>query len=225
MRARRRIRTWQCAVLAASCQACNAKVTRFDAVPRHVCSGDRVDLIWDFDGTGTMTISPAVAHAPSGRVPNHGTASIYPAGPTTVELHVTRVGGRPTGARIDIEISQSELVAASIADPSASCRDGVVASTAHVRNFAPDIEVVAIGVQPGDARSYDVSRLDERTQQMVTARVSSAAPTTRFAGLPINGDWILSSPQPPGASCDLSGLPSNLVVVAYTRCSGGGSPP
>jgi len=142
--------------------------------------------------------------------------------PSTVELVVTRAGGRPAGARIDIEMNQGALVAASIADPSASCRDGVVASTAYVRNFAPDLVVAVVGVRPGDDRTYDVSHLDERTQQMVTARVSSAAPTTRFAGLPIVGDWILSSPLPPGASCDSPGLPSNLVVVAYTQCTGGG---
>jgi hypothetical protein len=211
-------------VLAASCQACNAKITRFDAVPRHVCSGDRVELAWDLVGTGTMIVAPPVAHPPAGRVPDHGTASIYPVVPTAVELRVTRLGGKPTGARIDIEMSQRELVAASIADPDASCRDGVVASTAHVRNFAPDIEVVTVGVRPGDARAYDVSRLDARTHQMVTARVSPGAPTTRFAGLPIDGDWLLSSPLPPGASCGSPGLPSNLVVVAYTRCTGGGPP-
>ena len=59
---------------------------------------------------------------------------------------------------------------------------------------------------------------------MVTARVSAAAPTTRFDGLPITGDWILSSPLPPGVSCDSPGLPSNLVVIATTRCTGGGQP-
>lgn len=224
MRAQRRIWTWPRAVLATSGQFYTAKITRFDAVPRHICPGDRVDLAWDFKGTGTLTVTPPTPHAPTGRVANRGTASIYPVVPTTVELRVTRIGARPNAARIDIEIRPSVLVAASIADPSASCRDGVVTSTAHVRNLAPDIEVVAVGVEPGDARSYEVSHLDERTQQMVTARVSSAAPATSFAGLPVAGDWILSSPLPPGASCDSDSpdLPSNLVVVAYTRCTRGG---
>ncbi len=220
MWAQRRSRIWQCVVLATICQGCNAKITRFDAMPRHVCAGDRVELAWDFDGTGTLTVSPPATEAAAGRVANHGTASIHPVAPTAVELRVTRIGGRPAGAQIDIEISRGELVAASIADPTAWCRDGVVASTAHVRNFAPDIEIAMVGVQPGDARTYDVSHLDERTQRMVTARVSPAAPTTQFAGLAIGGDWILSSPLPPGVSCDSPGLPSSLVVVAYTRCNG-----
>jgi hypothetical protein len=224
MRAQQRIRTWQYIVLAASCQACNAKITRFDAIPRHVCPGDRVELAWEFTGTGTLTVTPPVPPAPAGRVPDHGTASISPTAPTAVELRVTRTGGRSTGARLDIEMNQGELVAASIADPSATCRDSVVASTAHVRNFAPDLVVAVVGVRPGDERSYDVSHFDQRTQQLVTARVSSAAPTTRFAGLPIVGDWILSSPLSPGASCDSPGLPSNLVVIAYTRCASGDPP-
>ncbi|HEX3759837.1 MAG TPA: hypothetical protein VHW23_14080 [Kofleriaceae bacterium] len=224
MRAQRGIGIWPCVVVAASGPACNAKITRFDAVPRHVCSGDRVDLSWSFDGTGIMTVSPAVPHAPTGRVASQGTATIYPVAPTAVELRVTRFAGRPAGARIDIELSHGELVAASIGDPSASCQNGVVASTAHVRNFGVDITVTEIGVQPGDPRSYDVSHLDPQTQQVVTARVSTAAPTTVFAGQPIAGDWQLSSALPPGVSCDSLDLPGNLVVVAYTQCRTGGSP-
>ena len=224
MRAQRTIRTWQCVVLAASSACNNAKITRFDAVPRHVCPGDRVELAWGFTGTGTMTVTPPAPHAPTGRVPDHGTASIHPLAPTMVKLHVTRAGGRPTGAQLDIEMNQAEPVAASIADPSASCRDGVVTSTAHVRNFAPDLVVAVVGTWPGDDRTYDVSHLDERTHQVVTARVSAAAPTTRFAGLPIVGDWILASPLLPGASCDSPGLPSNLVVIVHPQCAGGGSP-
>lgn len=225
MRVQRGIGIWPCVAVAVAVSgpACNAKIIRFDAVPRHVCSGDRVDLSWDFVGTGRMTVSPAVPHAPTGRVASQGTATIYPVAATAVELRVTRLAGRPTGARIDIEIDPGELVAASIGDPSASCQNGVVASTAHVRNFAADVTVTEIAVQPGDPRSYDVSHLDPRTQQVVTARVSAAAPATQFAGLPIVGDWQLSVSLPPEVSCDSPDLPSNLVVVVYTQCSPGGS--
>ncbi len=224
MQAQRGIGIWPCVVVAASGPACNAKIVRFDAVPRHVCPGDRVDLSWEFDGTGTMAVSPAIPHAPTGRVSSPGSATIYPVVPTAVELRVTRLAGRPTGARIDIEISQGEQVAASIGDPSASCRDGVVARTAHVRNFGADITVAQVAVQPGDPRSYAISHLDPRTQQVVTAQLSAAAPSAAFAGLPISGDWQLSSPLPPGVSCDGPDLPANLVVVVYTQCSTGGSP-
>jgi hypothetical protein len=214
------------AVIAVAGACGNAKITRFDAAPRHVCPGDPVQLAWAFQGSGTMTIAPAIAHGPSGRVDRDGKAVIRPVTRTTVGLDVTRTGGESTGMRLDIEMAQGEAVAASIADPGAACRDGRVVSTAHVRNFASDLAVSVIGVRPGDARAgYDVTHVDPRTHQAVTAHVAPGSPTPRFSGMPLVGDWILSSPLSPGESCDPPRLPSNLIVVAYTHCGGGGGQP
>ena len=220
--------------LIAAAGACgNAKITRFDAAPRHVCPGDPVELVWSFQGSGTMTIAPAIEHAPAGRVAADGEAVIRPMTRTTVGLDVTRTGGEPTGARLDIEMAQGETVAASIADPGAACRDGTVVSTAHLRNFASDLAVSVVGVRPDDARAgYDVSHVDPRTHQAVTAHVAPGAPSARFSGVPLVGDWVLSSPLSPGESCDPPRLPSdpprlpsNLIVIAYTHCGGAGEQP
>lgn len=217
-----RVRPWLTIALSVAA-GCNATITRFDATPRHVCPGDRVEIVWDFKGSGTMTVTPPTAHAPTGHVADQSTVVIHPAASTQVDLRVTRMGGKPTGAHLDIEMVQGETVAASIADPSAACRDGVISSTAHLKNFAPDLAVALIGVPPGDARAgYDVAHVDERTHQPVTAHISSTAPTDRFAGMPIVGDWIISSALSSGESCDPPRLPNNLVVVAYTQCGGGG---
>jgi hypothetical protein len=219
-----RVSAW---VAIAGSTAChNAKITRLDAMPRHVCPGDPVELAWAFDGAGTMTVAPPTAQAPAGRVGDRGTAVIRPATGTTVDLQVTRWGGEPAGGRLDIEIGRAETLAASLADPGAACHDGVVTSTAHVRNFDAGLSVLELDVPASHARAgYDVTHVDERTHQPVTAHVAPGAPATRFAGQPINGDWILSSPLAPGEACDSPGLPGNLAVIAYTQCAGGGGAP
>jgi len=216
------VRIWPWLV-AASCSACcHPKIAKLEATPRHVCPGERVELVWEFSGSGTMTVTPSTASAPAGHVADRGTASIQPMAPTRVELRVTRTFGAPTGAQLDIEMAQGESVAASIADDSAACSAGVVSSTAHLRNFAPDLAVALVGMQPGDSRAgYDVTHVDARTHQPVTAHVAPAAPTDRFAGMPIGGDWVISSPLAAGESCDPPSLPNNLVVVAYTNCGDG----
>lgn len=220
-----RVSAWV-AVAAGGTGCPNAKITRLDATPRHVCPGDPVELAWAFDGSGTMMVTPPDAPAPAGRVDDHGEAVIHPTVPTTVDLRVTRWGGEPAGGRLDIEMAQGETLAASLADPSATCHDGVVTSTAHLRNFAPDLTVRKVGAPPSHARTgYDVTHLDERSHEPVTAHVAPGAPATRFTGLPLAGDWIISSPLAPGESCDSPRLPANLIVVAYTQCAGGGGTP
>lgn len=220
-----RISAWV-AIAAGGLGCPNAKITRLDATPRHVCPGDPVEIAWAFDGAGTMTITPPTAQAPAGRVGNRGTAVLRPTTDTAVDLQVTRRGGEPAGGRLDIELARSETLAASLADESAACHDGVVTSTAHVKNFAADLTVLELDVPPSHARAgYDITHVDARTREPVTAHVAPGAPGTRFAGQPINGDWIISSPLAPGEACDSPGLPGNLIVIAYTQCAGGGGTP
>ena len=210
--------------LAVSSAACgNASITRFEATPRHVCPGERVELAWDVTGTGTMTVTPQVAGAPAGRVADRGSTSIRPVAPTRVQLDVMRTFGKPTSAAIDIEMAQGETVTASIADDSAACEGGVVSSTAHLRNFAPGLTVAQVGVAAGDRRAgYDVTRIDPATHRPVTAHIAPGAPTAQFAGMPIAGDWAISSMLAADESCDPPRLPSNLVVMVYTSCDGEG---
>lgn len=217
---RKRAGVWP-AIAAAGVAACSgAKIHRFEASPRHVCPGERVELVWDFAGSGTLAVAPAVAGVPQGEVPSTGSAAFAPAAPTRVTLHVTRGFGEASG-EVDIEIDRRETLTASMADASASCRDGRLSSTAHIRNVAPDVAVDTLAVADGDARVYDVGHVDPRDQRRVTARVSAAAASDAFRGLPLAGDWTIASPQPDG-SCEPASLPSNLILTAYTRCGGGG---
>jgi hypothetical protein len=219
-----RVSAW-IAIAAGGAGCPNARINRLDATPRHVCPGDPVELVWAFEGSGTMTATPPSAGAPAGRVDDQGKVVIHPAANTTVDLRVTRWGGEPAGGRLDIEMAQGETLAASLADPSAACHDGVVTSTAHVKNFAPDLTVRAVEAPPSHARAgYDVTHVDDRTHEPVTAHVAPGAPVTQFTGLPLAGDWIISSPLAPGETCD-SRLPANLIVVAYTQCARGGGTP
>lgn len=225
-RAPRIVRVGAWVAIASGTGCPNAKITRLDATPRHVCPGDQVELAWAFDGSGTMTVTPPIAQAPAGHVGDHGEAVIRPTTNTAVNLQVTRWGGEPAGGRLDIEIARAESLAASLADPGAACHDGVVTSTVHVKNFATGLTVLELEAPSSHARAgYDVTHVDARTHQPVTAHVAPGAPATRFAGQPINGDWIISSPLAPGEACDSPGLPGNLIVTAYTQCGRGGGTP
>lgn len=66
MRAQRRIRTWQCVVLAASCQACSAKICHF-AAPGNVGApaADPSDLRAAFDTALRELVSQHPDEAPS----------------------------------------------------------------------------------------------------------------------------------------------------------------
>src|SRR5262245_46717972 len=99
-----RVSAWF-AVAAGGTGCGKAKITGVGATPRHVGPGDKVELVWAFDGAGTMTVTPPIAQAPAGRVDNHGAVVIRPMAKTTVDLQVTR-WGRTTGGRLDIEVAR-----------------------------------------------------------------------------------------------------------------------
>jgi hypothetical protein len=170
-----------------------------------------------------MSTEPEDMAAPHGHIDDSGTARFRPASATKVKLHVTRMFREPTNAEQDIEMDPGTEVSASIADPSASCENGMISSTAHVSNFG-GLSVVVVGVAPGNKRtSLTIARDDpHHPGGRVTAHVAADAPSRAFAGLPINGDWVISSPLLPGESCSGNQpvLPNSLIVYAYTSCNG-----
>jgi hypothetical protein len=203
--------------------ACSPSVKSLDVFPRHICPGEQVRLVWEFSGTGTISTEPAVSKAPSGEVDDAGSASFNPTQTTKVKLRVTRMFRAPTSREVDIEMLPGTEILASLADPSARCQGGVVSSTAHMNNFGA-MSVAVVGVAAGNKRvSLDVMRDDpQHVGRKLKAHIAAGSPTTVFAGLPVNGDWEISSPLLPGETCsgDHPVLPSNLILQAYTSCSG-----
>ncbi len=196
--------------------ACNAQVKAFSAVPRHICVGEPVHLQWNVVGSASVTMTPPNTALPDGPVESEGQATIAPTSRTVVALHVTRTLGRPTTSIQEIEVrtptEKPEALTASMGDAQAQpgCSGGKVWATVRAEHFAADVKVATVTAHSGDGRIYDVQHAGRR------ATVAPATLTTVFAGTPIAGDWILSTPLIDGQTC--ATIPRNLVVDVITQC-------
>jgi hypothetical protein len=90
------------------------------------------------------------------------------------------------------------------------CGGGKVWATVHAEHFAADVKVATVTAHPGDGRIYDVEHAGLR------ARVAPGSLATEFAGTPIAGDWVLTTPLSNGQTC--ATIPHNLVVDVITQC-------
>ena len=214
------------AALALLTAGCDARVDAFEPSAHYVCPGQKVDLTWRVTGCATVRVTPPEPSLPDGPVDSNGHGSIAPVASTDVMLHVTRFLGHDTNSVQSIRVLQApqtpEALEVSLADPSVGCdvgSDGKVWGTIHALRFSNDVKVATVSVRAGDNRTYQVEHAGVR------ATVSpGTAPDTDFAGKPIVGDWVLTSPLGAGESCGPS-LPRNLGVSVFTQCvpgNGGG---
>ena len=210
------------AALALVLFGCNARVDEFSATAHYICPGQRVELSWRVSGNANVSARPPLAALPDGAVSSEGQATIAPKATTVVELHVTRWLGKPTSSLQTINVDQSNAtpkpLTVSIGDPSAKCGAEGVSATVHPKRFSDDIKVATVAAHSGDPRSYDVEH------RGVHARVAPGQSSTAFAGTPITGDWVLTSPLQPGEACGTPTLPHNLVVDVFTQCVPGAHP-
>lgn len=86
---------------------------------------------------------------------------------------------------------------------------GKIWATVRAEHFAADLKVATVTAHSGDGRIYDVKHAGRR------ATVAPATLTTVFAGAPIAGDWILSTPLIDDQTC--ATIPHNLVVNVTTQ--------
>jgi hypothetical protein len=135
---------------------------------------------------------------------------------TSVELHVTRFLGHPTSSTQKLRVlgpsATPEPLTVSLADPSSNCRDGKVWATVHPQRFSADLKVATVASHAGEGRTYSIAHAG------VQGTVSPGTPSMKFAGLPIMGDWVLTSPLAPGEVCGTPTLPRSLVVDVFTQC-------
>ena len=203
-------------LLAVSFAACNASVDQFTASAHYMCPEQQVQLAWRVTGSGTMKSVPPLASLPDGPVDDQGQVTVAPMASTSVELHVTRFLGHPTSSTQELRVLGAsptpEPMAVSLADPSAGCGNGNVWATVHAQRFSNDLKVATASSHAGDGRTYTVAHAG------VQATVSPGALSTQFAGLPILGDWVLTSPLAAGEVCGTPTLPRSLVVDVFTQC-------
>jgi hypothetical protein len=198
---------------------CGAEVKAFSAVPRHICAGERVDVRWSVAGSPRIAVTPPSATLPDGPVSKEGHATIEPSTNTRVELHVTRPFGHPTTSVQEVLVTTGSTarLTASLGDPAAQpgCRGGRVWASVHAKRFSSEVEVATVASHPGDDRTYQVEHAG------IHAIVTPGAPSSDFAGKPLAGDWLLSSPIGKGETC--ATVPRVLVIDAVTRCREGGA--
>jgi hypothetical protein len=193
-----------------------------DLNPRHaiICPGDSVQVSWDVSGTATLNVTPATPGAPSGSVDSTSGFKLTPTGPhTAVVIRASRMFRQDAIGETDIDVNTGELVNASITDPSVTCTNNVLTSTAHLdpKSFAADVMVAKVGVDGNDQRKYTI------THNGKSASVGPGIWSQALAGLPMRGDWTISTTLLAGEACDpAQNLPNNLPVRAYSKC--GGSP-
>lgn len=198
---------------------CDARVDQFTASLHYVCPGQQVQLAWRVTGSGSMRSTPPLAALPDGPVSDEGQGAVSPTATTNVVLHVTRFLGHPTSSTQELRMlgppTTPEPLAVSLADPSAGCRDGKAWATVHPQHFSNDLKVATVSSHTGDGRTYDVAHGG------IHATVRPGTIATEFAGMPIVGDWLLTSPLAPGEACGTPTLPRSLIVDVFTQCAPG----
>ena len=207
------------AISTAMASGCNAHIGRFDVTPRHICPGDEVMIAWEVTGSPTLTLTPKLSGAQDGPVATNGRVMIKPTAKTRVSLRVTRLGGEPTGADVDVDVPEPVEVAADLND-AALCENGILTLETDVKGFSPGVMAKRMG---GAKRPLDIRRLDsagkiatDSAGNPIVAHLEHGEISRAFAAFPVAGDWRVSSPLGPGESCGHP--PHSLTLFVFTEC-------
>ena len=194
---------------------CTVGIAGFRAEPNVICGGSQTTLSWSATTDGTLSAVPADASL--GPVAAAGTRTVSPAGPTTYRLTVKRLwktATREAAVEVVAAPSDAKQIGASVADPSTTCEGNTLALTvtAPAADWDARIKVARVGLIPGVNRTYRVEHGDR------SAEVAPGAPSTAFAGLPVQGSWRLSTPLGPSEACGRN-VPRNLIIEVSSSCA------
>jgi hypothetical protein len=194
---------------------CSPNIHGFRAEPNVVCGGGRTTLMWSASTDGALSAVPA---DPSlGSVEANGTRAVTPAAPTTYRLTVKRFWksiSRDVGVEVVMAPGEARQIGASVADPSATCADGTLAVTvtAPASAWDPHIQVTTVGLIAGVNRTFRVEHGGR------SAEVAPGAPSAAFAGLPVQGDWRLSTALVAPEACGRN-VPRSLIIDVASACA------
>jgi hypothetical protein len=194
---------------------CSPGIHSFRAEPNVICNGGQATLTWAASTDGTLSSTPA--DSTLGPVAATGTRAVTPAATTTYRLSVARWGKtafRDVGIEVVSAPAESKPIGASVADPSTTCEGNTLAVTVNAPASAWDarIQVATVGVAAGVNRTYHVEHAGR------SADVAPGAPSTAFAGLPVQGDWRLSTPLTGSEACGRN-VPRSLIVDVASTCA------
>ena len=203
-----------CALVVAAL-GCSAGIYEFRAEPNVICAGSQTTLTWSATTDGTLSAVPADASL--GPVAANGTRAVSPAGPTTYRLTVKRLWKSATrDVAVEVVAAPSEVkqIGASVADPSTTCAGNTLALTvtAPAADWDARIKVARVGLIAGVNRTYSVEHAGR------SADVAPGAPSTAFAGLPVQGSWRLSTPLGPSEACGRN-VPRSLIIEVSSTCA------
>ena len=101
-----------------------------------------------------------------------------------------------------------------MADPSTTCAGNTLALTvtAPPADWDARIKVARVGLIAGVNRTYSVEHAGQ------SAEVAPGAPSTAFAGLPVQGSWRLSTPLGPSEACGRN-VPRSLIIEVSSTCA------
>jgi hypothetical protein len=203
-----------CLIFAAAL-GCAPSVHAFRAEPNVVCSGGRTTLTWSASADGSLSAVPA--DPTLGPVDANGTRAVTPAAPTTYRLTVKRLwksASQDVGVEVLVAPGEARQIGASVADPSATCEAGTLAVTvsAPASAWDPHIQVTSVGLTAGVNRTYRVEHGGR------AAEVGPGAPSAAFAGLPVQGDWRLSTALAAPEACGRN-VPRSLIIDVTSTCA------
>lgn len=208
-------RTAAFALAATAALACSPSIHGFRAEPNVVCGGGRTTLIWSASTDGRLSAAPADASL--GPVDATGTRVVSPAAPTTYRLtvkHLWKSVSQDVAVEVLTTPGEARQIGASVADPSVTCADGRlgVTVTAPASAWDPHIQVTSVGLTAGVNRTYRVEHAGR------SAEVAPGAPSAAFAGLPVQGDWRLSTVLAPPEACGRN-VPRSLIIDVASTCA------
>ena len=111
-------------------------------------------------------------------------------------------------------MDRPESLTASLGDTTATpaCANGRISAIVHAKRFDLGINATVVTARSEDNRSYDVDHAG------VHATVGPGSTVTQFTGLPVAGDWTLTTLLRQRETCATTGLRS-LGIVVFTECA------
>jgi hypothetical protein len=202
--------------------ACSgARVDQFDASLHHICPGQQVEVTWRLTGSATIDAVPPVDHITPGPVNDEGHVSVFPLQTTNIKLHVTRFLGGSTSSTqkiiVQADAGEPTPIGASLSDPTADCTNGKLSVTAKTKAFADTVKVASVAAFPGERHTYVL------THAAVEDTLAPGAISTKFNGLPVGGDWQITTQLLAGEACKPPKLPANLAIDVVMQCDPAGA--
>jgi hypothetical protein len=197
---------------------CSPSIHAFRAEPNVVCGGSPTKLSWSASNDGALSAVPPDASL--GAVAENGSRAVTPAAATKYRLTVKRLW-KSVSRDIDVEVvtapTETKPIGGSIGDDKSqtTCEANTLAVRVNAppEDWDPRITVTSVALPARVNRTYVVEHEGR------SATIAPGAPSSAFAGLPVQGSWRLSTPLGPSEACGTPTVPRNLSIDISSTCA------